>query len=253
MRKPYPLKIDNPFQVEILEKTRLKHANATLKGLLIHVKIPRHWPRAMKEEVAQELVDRVIQRHERDQRKMAREVSLDEELVTFDSQEALSEYVFALNAETLQSPLKGVRVGQAKFTRLAQVNLKTRMMTVSRFCLKEVPRDALRYLIIHELAHFYERGHNARFWGIVAQYVPDYKQQARRMRRYHEQAVHEELVAIPAPLAPPEGSPQPMLPSPRQRPLKPRPVPVQSLPSAPPKSEGFLQLMLDSLFSWGKR
>ena len=39
----------------------------------------------------------------------------------------------------------------------------------------EYPEDAIRYVVIHELAHIKELNHSTRFWEIVARYCPDYK------------------------------------------------------------------------------
>lgn len=41
--------------------------------------------------------------------------------------------------------------------------------------LVEYPEDAIRYVIIHELAHMKELNHSPRFWAIVKQFCPDYK------------------------------------------------------------------------------
>ena len=82
-------------------------------------------------------------------------------------------------------PVQGVRVGWAKYSRLAQANLRTGIITVSRYCLGErIPAAAFRYLILHELAHFIEANHSPRFWALVAQHCPDHKAQQARMRHY---------------------------------------------------------------------
>lgn len=39
----------------------------------------------------------------------------------------------------------------------------------------EYPEDAIRYVVVHELAHMKELNHSARFWSIVEKYCPDYK------------------------------------------------------------------------------
>jgi len=42
--------------------------------------------------------------------------------------------------------------------------------------LAQAPLGVVDYVIVHELAHLKERGHNNRFWGIVEQYCPEYRQ-----------------------------------------------------------------------------
>ncbi|MBY0403311.1 MAG: M48 family metallopeptidase, partial [Cyanobacteria bacterium] len=66
------------------------------------------------------------------------------------------------------------------------------VMTVSAYCLNQAPAPALRYLIVHELAHFLEGSHNKRFWNLVAQFVPDYKAQSKLMTAFHQRAVQQD-------------------------------------------------------------
>lgn len=42
--------------------------------------------------------------------------------------------------------------------------------------------DLLDYVIIHELCHFYEPNHSARFWNHVEKYYPNYKEARKRLR-----------------------------------------------------------------------
>ncbi len=42
--------------------------------------------------------------------------------------------------------------------------------------------DLLDYVIIHELCHFYEPNHSARFWHHVEKYYPKYKEARKRLR-----------------------------------------------------------------------
>ncbi|MDF1699137.1 MAG: M48 family metallopeptidase [Saprospiraceae bacterium] len=51
------------------------------------------------------------------------------------------------------------------------VNLSTRLLFA--------PKDVIDYVIIHELAHLYEMNHSKKFWGIVAQVMPNYKEKEK--------------------------------------------------------------------------
>jgi len=82
-------------------------------------------------------------------------------------------YVRRINDATLKVPIKGVRIGHAKYTRLAQINLRTGIITFSRYAIENVPERCRRYLVIHELSHVKEARHNKRFWNTVAKYVPE--------------------------------------------------------------------------------
>lgn len=41
--------------------------------------------------------------------------------------------------------------------------------------------ELIRYVVVHEFAHFIEPNHSDRFWAIVADYVPDYKELRKKL------------------------------------------------------------------------
>ena len=41
--------------------------------------------------------------------------------------------------------------------------------------------ELIRYVVVHEFAHFIEPNHSGRFWAIVGDYVPDYKALRRKL------------------------------------------------------------------------
>ena len=45
----------------------------------------------------------------------------------------------------------------------------------------EKDREIIRYVVVHEFAHFIEPNHSSRFWAIVADIVPDYKELRKRL------------------------------------------------------------------------
>ena len=51
------------------------------------------------------------------------------------------------------------------------VNLSTRLLFA--------PKDVIDYVIIHELAHLYEMNHSKKFWNIVSQVMPNYKEKEK--------------------------------------------------------------------------
>ena len=51
------------------------------------------------------------------------------------------------------------------------VNLSTRLLFA--------PKDVIDYVIIHELAHLYEMNHSKKFWEIVSQVMPNYKEKEK--------------------------------------------------------------------------
>ncbi|MCE5189853.1 MAG: M48 family metallopeptidase [Eubacteriales bacterium] len=59
-------------------------------------------------------------------------------------------------------------------TRWGTCNIKTAAITLN-LRLAEKPPECLRYVLIHELCHLHEAGHNERFWRRMDVYCPDWK------------------------------------------------------------------------------
>lgn len=87
----------------------------------------------------------------------------------------MQSYVKRINDATFGVTIGGIRIGSAKYSRLAQINLKTKVITFSRFAIENVPERGRRYLVLHELAHVHEASHNQKFWNLVGLHEPDYK------------------------------------------------------------------------------
>lgn len=100
-------------------------------------------------------------------------------------------YVRRINEATFNVTIGGVRIGQAKYSRLAQINLESKLMTFSRFAIENVPERGRRYLVIHELAHVKEPSHNKHFWELVARYEPNYRQIGKALELAFKRNVRE--------------------------------------------------------------
>jgi predicted metal-dependent hydrolase len=178
------------MQIHVEEARKLRRASAIIRDDgAIHVKVPRHWPRDLKRSAIEELVERLQRKDVREKTLLNSRKVAKQQRITITTEAELERYVRQINAETFNVPLGKVKMGYSRYNHLAQVNLQTKTMTVSKYCLNNAPADALRYLIVHELAHYFESGHGPKFWALVERHVPDYRLQSRIMKAFHHQAV----------------------------------------------------------------
>jgi len=68
----------------------------------------------------------------------------------------------------------GFRVRRMK-TRWGSCNIRARRISLSA-ALASQPPGCLEYVLVHELVHLLERGHNARFYGLLDRFLPDWRE-----------------------------------------------------------------------------
>ena len=84
------------------------------------------------------------------------------------------------------APVLGVEVGKLAFR-----NMKSRwgscQPSTGRICINTrlalYPPECLEYVVVHELCHLLEGGHNKRFWGLVEACLPNYKKAKKLLRQ----------------------------------------------------------------------
>lgn len=60
-------------------------------------------------------------------------------------------------------------------TRWGTCNIRARRIWLNLELVKR-PLPCLEYVVVHELTHLHERLHNTRFWGLMDQFMPDWRQ-----------------------------------------------------------------------------
>ncbi len=83
-------------------------------------------------------------------------------------------------AETMGVSPTGVRITSAK-TRFGSCSPKNRICYSWR--LMAYPKEAIDYVIVHELAHILQKNHSAKFYAVVKTYLPDWKERQTLLRK----------------------------------------------------------------------
>ncbi|MDB5100902.1 MAG: hydrolase [Cyanobacteria bacterium RYN_339] len=211
-----------------IEEVTASTARCKLVNGVLQIKMPRHWPVGYKEQTISK-----FQRWATKQAALTATLPAPGEgdgrtwtIADFDA------YVRRLNDETLRAPLQAVRIGAARRSRLAQANVQTGVLTFSHYAIDGMPLRALRYLILHELAHLYEANHSARFWALVERHEPDYKRQ-----RAIAQAHHARAADVPQPralaAAEPAAAHVGLAPAPAAAPMREVPIDPEAHPFGP--------------------
>lgn len=80
----------------------------------------------------------------------------------------LAEESKRMNATIRSVNLRVLKASWGRCNSKKDISLSTKLI--------ERPIEFIRYVCIHELAHTFEMNHSQKFWAIVEEYCPDYKQ-----------------------------------------------------------------------------
>ncbi|PJJ60445.1 M48 family metallopeptidase [Hymenobacter chitinivorans] len=69
-------------------------------------------------------------------------------------------------------------------TRWGTCSIRARRIWLNLELIKQ-PVHCLEYVVVHELVHLHERLHNARFWGLMDQFMPDWRAAKQALRSVH--------------------------------------------------------------------
>ena len=102
-------------------------------------------------------------------------------LVAQDFMPSITRKVNELNRIHFQKPIKSVslkynQTNWGSCSSKGNVNLSTRLLFA--------PEEVIDYVIIHELAHLTELNHSPRFWKLVSDAMPDYKEKEKWLKEH---------------------------------------------------------------------
>ena len=87
---------------------------------------------------------------------------------------------------TLWEPVMGVRVERFSVrpmkTRWGSCNITRRSISLNQELVRR-PFESLEYVLVHEMVHLLERGHNARFYQFMSHFLPDWRERENRLSR----------------------------------------------------------------------
>lgn len=172
--------------VYTLIRARRKTISLSLdkKTLTPVVRAPMRMPR--------EAVDRFVEQHrdwiERQQQQMAEQLAQQQQnpmtpekiaILRQQAKDLLPDKVNAFAARMEVQPT-GITITSAT-TRWGSCSGKNRLSFPYRLML--LPEPLIDYIVVHELAHIREKNHSPRFYAVVEQYLPDYRQRQQELRR----------------------------------------------------------------------
>lgn len=99
--------------------------------------------------------------------------------VKFSIKKIFQEEVESLKA-IITTPDFELKIRKMK-TRWGVCNYKSKSITLNSELIK-YRKELLRYVIVHEMCHFYHHDHSKDFWKLVEYYYPDYKNARKELR-----------------------------------------------------------------------
>ena len=120
------------------------------------------------------------------------EIKIEDETITCHDEEALEDFynkecerVFNEEIETCKKCFNNLPEFNLKIrrmrTRWGVCNTRKNIITLNSELLKK-DVSLIDYVIVHEMAHFFEANHSKNFWHIVEEVIPDYKIKRKKLR-----------------------------------------------------------------------
>lgn len=156
--QPTTIAIDGVTLTLLVERKRVKHINARLRGNTLAVSAPLHTPQATLDQVVPDLARRLIRRVRQ------RQINADDEALVL-VQRVAARFPTRPAVDTVQF----VTTQQARW---GSYSAATRTIRLNA-ALREMPRWVLEAVVAHELTHVFHLNHGPTFWKLLRQVYPE--------------------------------------------------------------------------------
>lgn len=120
------------------------------------------------------------------------DIEFDDDTITCHDEEALNKFcesecvrVFTEEANICKKCFNNLPEYEIKIrkmrTRWGVCNTRNKTITLNSELIKK-DVSLIDYVIVHEMAHFYEGNHGKKFWSIVENVIPDYKERRKKLK-----------------------------------------------------------------------
>lgn len=156
--QPTTITIDGVTLTLLVERKRVKHINARLRGNTLAVSAPLHTPQATLDQVVPDLARRLVRRVRQ------RQLNADDEAL------ALVQRVAA--RFPTRPAVDAVQFVTTQQARWGSYSAATRTIRLNA-ALREMPRWVLEAVVAHELTHVFHLNHGPKFWKLLRQVYPE--------------------------------------------------------------------------------
>jgi predicted metal-dependent hydrolase len=93
--------------------------------------------------------------------------------------ERVEHYAKLMNASPTAVRINGAKTRWGSCSAKKSLNFSWRLVMADN--------AVIDYVVVHELAHIIEMNHSVRFWAVVAEVLPDYKERQKRLKELQKQ------------------------------------------------------------------
>ena len=167
------------FSYELIKSKRKTAAIEITRDLKIKVRVPKFFTKKMAEEFFERNEEWVKTHYEIQKKKFETySKNLNEEELLRKAQEIIPVKVEYYSAIMNLKP-SAVKITGAK-TRFGSCSGKNSLCFSWR--LMAYPKEAIDYVVVHELAHIRHHNHGKEFYKLIEKYMPDYKERIKILK-----------------------------------------------------------------------